>query len=94
MTSLNVRGKWFLLIIKTASRIVKFWHGGHRRSLKISTMAAHSSNMPMTTTGHTQSGAGCGDGADAMEGGAASVRKVKVADQSLGTGSTAMTLQK
>jgi len=55
----------------------------------------HSRIKPMTITTHAQSGVCGGDvGAADGDGGAASVWKLKVADQSLGAGSSAITLQK
>jgi len=65
------------------------------RALMMRTIMTISRAMPMAITAHAQGGgsncgAGCVDGGS----GAASVRKLKVADQSLVTGSSAITRQK
>jgi hypothetical protein len=88
------RGKWFLLIIRTPLRLVKFCFKAYLRCvLKVSTIVAVSRIRPPTITSQAHAGVCEVDSAGA-DGGAASVWKVKVDDQSLGAGSSAMTFQK
>ena len=89
------RGKWFLLIISTHRQLVKFCDVAYlRRILKMSTMTMTSKIRPIIIIAHAQAGGMGVGGADNAGTGADSVRKLKVADQSLGTGSRAITLQK
>ena len=77
-------------------QVVKSLVGSYlRRAPKMRTIMATSRARPLAMTTHAQSGvSGCGAGCAGGADGAASVLKLKVADQSLGTGSSAITLQK
>ena len=64
-----------------------------RRIRKMRTIITASKIRPITIIAQAQAGVE-GGAAASVVGGADSVRKLKVADQSLGTGSRAITLQK
>ena len=93
---LECRGKWFISIIRAILQVVKFLAGSYlRRALKMRTIIGISRARPPAMITHAQSGfSGCGAGCAGGADGAASVLKLKVADQSLGAGSSAITFQK